>query len=99
DLAFAAKYVNVKVSEEIIDETARLEYQEDFHAACQVLDIQIDDTPTNGDKFYHTLLKSTRPIILHLIGKQKDLFEDGEEEQKILRDWIVKMGKIRGSLG
>ena len=99
DLAFAAKYVNVKVSEEIIDETARLEYQEDFHTACQVLDIQIDDAPANGDKFYHTLLKSTRPIILHLIGKQKDLFEDGEEEQKILKEWIVKMGKIRGSLG
>ena len=99
DLAFAAKYVNVKVSEEIIDETARLEYQEDFHTACQVLDIQIDDAPANGDKFYHTLLKSTRPIILHLIGKQKDLFEDGEEEQKIMKEWIVKMGKIRGSLG
>ncbi len=42
---------------------------------------------------------SARPIILHLIGKQKDLFDDIEEEQKILREWIIKMGKIRGSLG
>jgi phosphoenolpyruvate carboxylase len=44
-------------------------------------------------------LKSTRPIILHLIGKQKDMFDDGREEQKILNEWIVKMAKIRGSLG
>lgn len=99
DLAFASKYVNVKISKGIIDETARMEYQEDFDLACKFLSIHKEDAEINEDEFYHTLLKSIRPIILHLIGKQKDLFDDGEEEQKILNEWIVKMGKIRGSLG
>jgi len=99
DLVFASKYVNIKISKGIIDETARLEYQEDFNLACKVLDIQNGVDDINEDEFYHTLLKSTRPIILHLIGKQKDMFDDGEEEKKILKEWIVKMGKIRGSLG
>ena len=99
DLVFACKYVNVKISKGIIEETARLEYQEDFDLACKILNIQKEDAEINEDEFYHTLLKSIRPIILHLIGKQKDLFDDGDEEKKILNEWIVKMGKIRGSLG
>lgn len=99
DLVFASKYVNVKISKGIIEETARLEYQEDFDLACKILNIQKEDVEINEDEFYHTLLKSIRPIILHLIGKQKDLFDDGDEEKKILNEWIVKMGKIRGSLG
>ena len=99
DLGFASRYVNVKISKGIINETARLQYQEDFDLACEMLNIQKEDAEINEDEFYHTLLKSIRPIILHLIGKQKDLFDDGEEERKILNEWIVKMGKIRGSLG
>ena len=98
DLAFASKYVNTKISKGIIDENTRLEYKEDYEITCEILEIEKEDS-INEDEFYHTLLKSIRPILLHLLGKQRDLFNDGEEEQKILNEWIVKMGKIRGSLG
>lgn len=99
DLLFAWKYVNAGGAKGIIPEEARAEYKEDFGLAMKLLNLvdEIDDK--NKDEFYHTLLKSTRPIIMHLVGKEKDMFDSGEEEQKILREWIVKMGKIRGSLG
>lgn len=99
DLTFASKYVNIKISKGIIDESARQEYIEDYELACSILNITMDDEELNEDEFYHMLLKSIRPILLHLLGKNKDLFNDGEEEKKILNEWIVKMGKIRGSLG
>lgn len=101
DLLFASKYANVKVSKGIIPEDARKEYEQDLLLARSILGIETDDEneELNEDEFYQTLLKSTRPIILHLIGKQKDMFNDFEEEQKILNEWIIKMGKIRGSLG
>ena len=99
DLIFAQKYLNTRVSRGIVDESVRLEYIEDYELACEILEIQKIENELNEDEFYHTLLKSTRPIILHLMGRQKDLFEDSQEEQKILNEWIVKMGKIRGSLG
>lgn len=99
DLTFASKYVNIKISKGIIDESARLEYEEDYDLACRILNVCNEEDDVNEDEFYHTLLKSIRPILLHLIGKQKDLFNDSEEEKKILNEWIVKMGKIRGSLG
>jgi len=99
DLIFAQKYLNTRVSRGIVDESVRLEYIEDYELACEILEIERIENELNEDEFYHTLLKSTRPIILHLMGRQKDLFEDSQEEQKILNEWIVKMGKIRGSLG
>ena len=99
DLTFALKFVNVKVSKGIINEDARQEYSEDIELVCKILNISIESDEANEDAFYHTLLKSIRPIILHLIGKQDDLISDSEEEKRILNEWIVKMGKIRGSLG
>lgn len=99
DLMFASKYVNIKIAKGILDESARQEYQEDFEQACAILNISVLDDEVNEDEFYQTLLKSIRPILMHLLGKNKDLFNDGEEEKKILNEWIVKMGKIRGSLG
>ncbi len=99
DLAYALKYVNVKVSKGIFTEDARLEYEQDFILSGRILGLENEADGTNEGEFYQTLLESTRPIILHLIGKQKEIFNDRTEEQKILNEWIVKMGKIRGSMG
>lgn len=97
DLAFAAQYVNVKVAKGIVDESARLAYQEDYELACEILEIENAVADENEKARYHMLLKSIRPIILHLIEKE-DPGKD-QEEEKILNDWIIKMATIRGSLG
>lgn len=99
DITFALKFVNPKVSKGIINESARQEYMQDVDLVCKILNICSEFDEANEDVFYHTLLKSIRPILLHLIGKQDDLISDSEEEKRILNEWIVKMGKIRGSLG
>ncbi|TYC87580.1 MULTISPECIES: phosphoenolpyruvate carboxylase [Acetobacterium] len=97
DLSFAAQYVNVKNAKGIIDEQARVAYQEDYQLACEILEIDnaVDDKSENA--WYQMLLKSIRPIILHLIEKEDP--GQGQEEEKILNDWIIKMATIRGSLG
>jgi phosphoenolpyruvate carboxylase len=97
DLIFAAQYVNVKIAKGIIDEQVRSAYQDDYRLVCEILEIEnrVDDKSENA--LYHMLLKSIRPIILHLIEKE-DHGKD-QEEEKILNDWIIKMATIRGSLG
>ncbi len=100
DLQFASQFVNLKVSKGVVQEQARSEYREDFVRVSQLLlDGRSEAEAMAENGFYHTLLQSTMPIILHLMGKQSDIFADDQEELKILHDWIVKMGKIRGSLG
>jgi len=95
DLSFAAQYVDVEISKGIIDESARLAYQNDYNLACEIL--EIEKVVADENALYHMLLNSIKPIISHLIGKE-DLGKE-QEEEKILSDWIMKMAAIRGSLG
>lgn len=99
DLEFASQYVNMKVSKGIVSDESHKLYEESFKEACEIFGIKVERDEVLETKLYHTILMSGRPILLHLIGKEEDLFDDIEEEEKVLKNWIVKTGKLRGSLG
>jgi phosphoenolpyruvate carboxylase len=99
DFKFAAFYANPKVARKIINEVARLEYEEDLLLVNEILELGYDFEALYENEFYHTLLKTTRPILMHLLGTENNLIKNKTDELNILNEWIIRMGKLRGSLG
>jgi len=98
DLGFAARFVNLGIAKEFLQDEAMKEIEEDLNAVQEILGINIGPQ-TEEDKFYFTLVETTKPILKHLLGTGKVIVPDQEEEVRLVHDWIIRKGKIRGSLG
>jgi len=99
DMEFALKYANPNITKRFIAEEVRKEYEIDIALTREILNLDFDMEANIENSFYHTLLKTARPILLHLLGKESQILDNNCQEYNILKELIIKLGSIRGGLG
>ncbi|RJQ52849.1 MAG: phosphoenolpyruvate carboxylase [Actinobacteria bacterium] len=98
DLAFAARFLDLDNASIFLPDEAMEQIREDVSRVTDRFGVEPGPRDPD-DRFYRTLMETSRAMLKELAGIGGEPLSDQEIETELVRDWIVKMGKIRGSLG
>lgn len=97
DLAFAGRFLNLEAAQSFLSRDAAADVTWDVRGVREILGLS-PGPRTPEDEFYLTLVETTKPILKHFLGLGRELLADADEA-RLVTDWIIRMGKMRGSLG
>lgn len=92
DLTEAARFLHLNVAERFFPREIVAQVREGLATAADLVDV---DLLGQGDRAYQTLLEIIEP----LLRQRADGHSLGDEDRTLLRSCIVRLGKMRGSLG
>lgn len=99
DISFALRYANPTILKRFVSDDVRQDFKQEISLINKVLDLNFDLDENVENEYYHTLLKTARPMILHILGKEDQILDSNSQEYSIVKELITKMGIIRGGLG
>ncbi len=97
DLAFAGRFLNLESAIGFLSRDAASDVTWDIRGVQEILGLALGPLSPE-DEFYLTLVETTKPILKHYLGLGRELLADADEA-RLVTDWIIRMGKMRGSLG
>jgi len=97
-LAFAGRYLNLDVAKDFLPREAMQELRQDVDAVEELLNVRLGPQ-SDEDQFYHTVLRALSPLLLHALGRGSSRLGTSREEETMARQWVIKLGTLRGSLG
>ncbi len=98
DLAFAGRFLDLDTAGAFLTPKTVSDISADVRGVGETLGLS-PGPQTPEDEFYRTLVRTTQPILKHLLGLGRELLADDAEEVGLVTNWIIRMGKMRGSLG
>ncbi|HXH23238.1 MAG TPA: phosphoenolpyruvate carboxylase [Dehalococcoidia bacterium] len=97
-LTFAGRYLDLDVAKDFLPREAMQELRQDVDAAEELLHLTLGPQ-TEEDQFYHTVLRALSPLMLHALGRGSSRLGTSREEETMARQWVIKLGTLRGCLG
>jgi phosphoenolpyruvate carboxylase len=98
DLKFAGKFLHFQNAKKYFNEKTNYILQENIDHLNIILDHEMKPL-TEGDELYRTLMETVRPMLKQLIGSGREIISDKKKEMDLINEWLIRMGKIRRSLG
>ncbi len=99
DLAFACKFVHLANAAEFLKPKVISLVEEDLRFIEKYLGIKRYEK-NKQDKFYGTILETMKPMLKQVIGvEEESIISDEGLESGLINEWILRLGKMRGSLG
>jgi phosphoenolpyruvate carboxylase len=91
DLSWAGQFLNLEAAAKLLPPEALAEAREDVEL-CQEL-VGFAERPR--DTHYHLLLETIQPMLRSVVDGTKMV----DSDRDLVRDWLCRLGALRGSLG
>lgn len=100
DLAFSARFAHLENASQFVPEAVQADVAEDARWISHYMELELGPSQKD-DRFYATVLETMRPMLKEMsgVGGAEGIISDESLEAKLVRDWIVKLGAMRGGLG
>lgn len=93
----AGRYLSLDLAKDFLSETAYKKIKNDVDEIEQLLEIKLGPE-TKQDNFYRTIIETMKPMLKQLLGDETLVSEEGLEID-LVKEWLIKLGKIRKALG
>jgi phosphoenolpyruvate carboxylase len=100
DLGFAARFVNLNNAAEFLPKDVISELEEDVKMVRKIFNIEVGPR-TKKERLYHTILETMKPMLKEVCGVNGSggIISNESLEYDLIREWIIRLGSIRGGLG
>ena len=98
DLSFACRFVHLANAQEFLPQEVLTQVEKDLKFIWRHLGVKIG-SQTQKDRLYNTVLETMKPILKEVIAGREEILADEALEENLVRNWILKLGQIRGALG
>jgi phosphoenolpyruvate carboxylase len=97
-LTFSGRYLDLDVAKDFLPRETMQELRQDIDDVEELLDLKLGPQG-DDDHFYHTVLRALSPLMLHALGRGSSRLGTSREEETMARQWVIKLGTLRGCLG
>lgn len=98
-LTFACRFVHLKNAEGFLPKEVISQVEEDIALIAEYLNI-FCVKESKQDRLYQTILETMRPMLSQIVGIEAEaIISDEGLELSLVNEWILRLAKMRGSLG
>ncbi|MFQ5574910.1 MAG: phosphoenolpyruvate carboxylase [Terriglobia bacterium] len=98
DLEYACRFLHLENACEFIPADVAKPLNDDIQYLANDFGVAIGPT-TQQDRLYRTIIETMKPLLKEIIAGPEGILSDESLEEDLVRDWILKLGRIRGALG